>query len=103
MSEAEGIIVFQRLPDYRLYSSTGVWGGINPQGLIICDFFLDQINHPKTVSFTVHDGTVIQGEEDSSHITITRELQVGIVLKPDIAYLIGQWLIEKAKEAGHNP
>ena len=41
MSEIK--IAFKKTPDYRIIPVTGAWGGVNPQGEIIFDLFVERL------------------------------------------------------------
>ncbi len=91
-------IAFKKAPDYRLIPVTGAWGGINPQGEIIFDLYVEKLEIPESVKIRVEPGrppTEI-AREGQVHV---RECQIGVVVRPDIARSIGEWLIQKANEA----
>ena len=90
---------FKVSPDYQRISATGAWGGVSPQGEIIFDLTLDSYANPDSLEMTIVDGKETN-EIRTGFDGIIREAQVGVVLRPDIAYSIGKWLIQKAKEAG---
>jgi len=90
-------IVFKKTPDYRIIPVTGAWGGVNPQGEIIFDLFVERLE-VESVRVKVEPGrppveTAREGE------ILVRESQIGIVVRPDIARSLGEWLIKKAQEA----
>jgi len=92
-------IIFEKATDYRLIAATGAWGGVSPQGEVIFDLFVDKFDPPDSMTVRIpSDGPTeekkIGGER---HV---RESQVGVILRPDIAMIIGRWLISKAEEAG---
>jgi hypothetical protein len=91
-------ITFKKALDYRIIPVTGAWGGINPQGEIILDLFVEKLEVPDSVKIKVEpDHPPVEiAIEGQVHI---RESQIGVVVRPDIARSIGEWLIQKAKEA----
>jgi hypothetical protein len=99
---SEQLIRFERAKDYRIVGSTGVWGGINPQGEVFFDFFVDRREPPQEITLEVIDGTGKE-QERKGGTNIIRELQVGVLLHPRTAYSIGTWLMEMAKATGYAP
>ena len=91
-------IQFKRAPDYRIIPITGAWGGVNPQGEIVFDLFVERLEVPESIRMRVEPGRppLEIGREGEMHV---RECQVGVVVRPDIARSIGEWLIQKATEA----
>lgn len=94
-------VVFTKADDYKLVPVAGVWGGLSPQGDVIADFFVDKRELPDSMTLKVKEGGGKPEEVDRmGGENITREMQVGIVLRPEEAYSIGAWLIEKARIVG---
>lgn len=91
-------ITFKKAADYRIIPVTGAWGGVSPQGEIIFDLFVEKLEVPESVKIKVEPGRppVEMAREGQVHI---RESQIGVVVRPDIARSLGEWLIQKANEA----
>jgi len=91
-------IQFKKAADYRIIPVTGAWGGVNPQGEIVFDLFVEKMEIPESVHMRIEPGhpPVEMEREGQVHV---RECQIGIVIRPDIARSIGEWLIQKATEA----
>lgn len=92
-------IKFGKSNDYKMIPATGAWGGLSPNNEVVFDFFIEKHVDPEFIELEIENGKKI-GEKQKSESAFIREAQVGIVLRPDIAYSIGKWLIEKAKNAG---
>jgi hypothetical protein len=93
-------IKYKRASDFKLIPATGAFGGPNPNGEIICNFFIEYRSFPENLSVVVEDGKVpMQVESGKDDATYIRELQAGIVMRPDIARLIGEWLVREANKA----
>jgi hypothetical protein len=100
--EARKVIVkFTKAKDYRNVPATGAWGGISATGEITFDFFVEKSEAPEVIELEVDD--VSTTEVSRSPEMIVRESQVGIVIRPDIAYTIGDWLMKTAAAAGVKP
>jgi len=87
---------FEYSKDYRLISATGGWGGVSPNGEIILELYIERKAAPKSISMDVDESgkTTEKTREGEKFI---RELQIGVVMRPDIALSIGEFLVSKAK------
>jgi len=90
---------FAKSPDYKKFMATGVWGGPNPQGDIFCNFFIEYPELPKSLKLEIDpkDGSSKELERVTEK-NIVREIQACVVIRPDIAKLVGQWLIDHANK-----
>jgi hypothetical protein len=86
--------------DYKIVPATGASGGVSPQGEIIIDFFLERLEAESVTLEQEESGGEIK-ELKREGEKITRETQMGVVLRPDIAHNIGKFLISQAKKAGY--
>jgi hypothetical protein len=90
-------IVFTKSADYRIVAATGAWGGPTPQGEILCSFFVEYASEPKSLKIEIGpNGQTKELEKGTQKTRYIREQQIGVVLRPDIAKSVGQWLIEHA-------
>jgi hypothetical protein len=94
-------IKYEKSQDFKYIPATGAGGALSPQGEIICNFFIEQIDFPKTGKIIIDQETQehIEDRDQNENIDITRELQVGVVMRPDIAISVGEWLIREATKA----
>lgn len=92
-------IKYSKSNDYKIIPATGAWGGLSPNNEVILDLFVEKHVHPESIEIEIENGRKVGEKQEVENIFI-REAQIGIVLRPDIAYLIGEWLIGKAKDAG---
>jgi hypothetical protein len=92
---------FEKTPDYKIIMASGIWGGINPEGLIFFDLFLDYPTSP--ISSEREIGEKELGPEivhsSSDPIAIKRLQQIGVLITPRTAIAISRWLTEKAELA----
>lgn len=101
----EGRITYRyvRAPQYRKIPTSGVWGGVTPDGNIIANFFVDTPEMPISITHELRPAGVL-GEEiareynESEEAAIERSLEVGVVVSPQKARAIAQWLLAKAEE-----
>lgn len=96
-------IKYTRSNDFRMVSATGAYGGINPQAEVICNFYVESRKYPETMKLII-DGETDQfrEERDEEEDVYIRELQFGVVMRPDIARVVGEWLIKESEKAVHN-
>ncbi|MGA9756110.1 MAG: hypothetical protein WBV23_13315 [Desulfobaccales bacterium] len=91
-------IFYKKNEYYRLLPATGAFGGPSPTGDIIVDFFVERQTHPEKIILELDPSGPKEIKREGERIV--REIQVGILLRPDRAHAIGKWLIEKASQAG---
>jgi hypothetical protein len=95
-------VAFSLSPARQVIAATGAYGGPSPDGAaIITHFFVEHGTIPTALRYPVNeDGTVnAMGEERLARSEITREVLVSLVLAPEVAERVAQFLIEKAAEA----
>lgn len=86
--------------DYRVFPVTGAFGGLNVNGELMVDLFIERMSLPAEEDMTVDENTGHVEQREVIGQTLERESQLGLVIRPDIAYSIGKWLISKAEQAG---
>jgi hypothetical protein len=86
---------------HRIISGSGVWGGVTPQGMVYFDIFLERPEAPEETLITIDEKTGQRREQPilPEEPCLERLLLMGIMVRPEVAHSIGQWLIEKAEEA----
>lgn len=92
-------IIFSRAGGYRRIPATGAWGGVSPQGEIVFDFYVEQLQNPERMEVKIRKGKIIGKERYPHPQPIIRESQVGIVLRPETAKSVGEFLIKYADQA----
>jgi hypothetical protein len=94
-------ISFKRSPDYKLYPATGVYGGPTPDGHILMHFMVEHAAIPSYQVIKVQEG----GRVDPSQILDSvasgdgeRNLVCGVVISPDTALRLAEWLQRHASQ-----
>ena len=87
---------YTKSSDFKTLPATGAWGGVTPHGDISINFFLEQPTIPNSATIKKKDNSIEQ-DHDPPKAEFEREFQVGIVMRPDRALVVGNWLIERAK------
>lgn len=90
-------IAFKKGPEYKIFPATGAYGGPTPQGEILCNFYVEYRESPESITLEIDArGKTQEVERKHAPQNFVRELQVGILLRPDIARSIGNWLIQNS-------
>ena len=93
---------FSKDQDYRRIPVNGAWGGPTPRGDVWVEFFHESQETPPKTSRKLTDDGVISEEKAGATVenkNYTRTLFVGMMLRPEHAESIGNWLQEKARQA----
>ena len=86
-------VIYKRSSDYRTIAATGAWGGPSPTMEVVFDLYVERFALPEDESLVVDETTGAALPPAPTQTPILRESQVGVILQPDIAYMIGRWLI----------
>lgn len=93
---------YQKNPDFKTVYTSGVVGGINVQGLINMNFFVDRPPIPQKVTYDVveQENKPVIGQQTNIDVKdgAIREVQVGLLLDIHTAQSIINWLEQKIKE-----
>ncbi|OPY80022.1 MAG: hypothetical protein A4E65_01650 [Syntrophorhabdus sp. PtaU1.Bin153] len=93
-------VFYKTAKEYRSLPVSGVYGGISPQGMVHADLFIEKAGAPESTVMRV-DETTGEAFELSRHPEqqpMVREFLVGLVMRPEVAKAIGQWLIQQAAQ-----
>lgn len=93
-------IRFKRDDEYRELPVSGIWGGITPQGDLFAELFTERRDTPDMVEMEIDEHGNANEVRRTGDEEYVRTVLVGLLMKPTLAYSIGEWLIEKAKLAG---
>lgn len=97
-NEKKIVVKYKNATQCQTVPATGAWGGLNPQGEIICHFFVEHLVFPQDAEFVIDKDTGNLIREETGEVSETvREVQVSVVMRPDIAKTIGEWLVNKTK------
>lgn len=88
-------IKFIQSSNHITFPATGAWGGVNPNGEIICHFFIEHQAYPSQLTVEIDESFMKHNEkyEEKEKTNYVRQIQATAVLRPDIAKAIGEWLI----------
>ena len=90
-------VIYTEAKDFRTVAATGAWCGVSPTGDIVAHFFVEHPVIPEEININITpDGKKTENVVKESSINFIREQQVGVLMRPDIAKVIGEWLITNA-------
>ncbi len=88
--------------DYNPIYVNGAYGGINPKGELVINFYFERHGLPKSQSYELTEkgtlGEEIERKPDDLSISMVRSVQTGIVLTLQSAKEIYNWLGEEIKK-----
>jgi len=91
---------FRRAELFRTVYLDGVYGGLTGAGLVSMYGWIQRGSLPTAMSFAVGEdgvlGPEVHRETDGSQ---ERQVEVELMLLPNIARSVGEWLIARAEEA----
>lgn len=105
MSQRKILVKYKESQDYRKVAASGVFGGPTPAGGLMCNFFLETRAVPDQVEVEIDSsGAAIEKPltEGEGEVFI-REILFGVLLSPQVARSIGDWLIQRSRELMEKP
>jgi hypothetical protein len=84
-----------------MYPCNGAWGAIAVNGTIQADFYVERVAAPEEIAHRIEAGVVGPEERlpaEEGEKRIERQVQFGLLLTPESARAIGQWLLGKVDE-----
>jgi len=91
-------IEYTKTKTYTTTPVTGVIGGVSPTGLVQCELYAEKANVTNDYEIEISASGVPVNQEMQVKV-FTRELQTSILITPEVAKNIGQWLIKTSEEA----
>ena len=96
----EIMVHYEYGPGYKKIPATGAWGGLSPNAEVIVNFFVEFKTKPEMIKVQVDEaGHLVEESPEKDEISMTRELLVGVVMRPDIARSVGHFLLKYAEMA----
>jgi len=89
--------------NFRVVHADGAHGGVTPRGDIHMALFNERNPIPVRITNKIaENGTLGEEIGRSMRDGIVREVEVDVILDPEVAKSIANWLLEKADEATSN-
>ena len=93
---------YKKAEDYKQYFVNGVYGGRTPQGEVLCNFYFEHSILPDEEEVVFRNGQPVQENLDLSNIKFQRDFKVSVLMSPQQAKNIGDWL-SKLGDGGVKP
>jgi len=90
--------IFRKAEDYKLHFANGAYGGLTPHGDLVCNFFFEYRSLPDMETADIIEGKLYPIESSSPEVEMIRELQTGVIMTPNEAKNLAQWLLQKVEE-----
>jgi hypothetical protein len=95
------VLQWENNPDRKTFTATGAYGGPSPdREALIINFFIDRNSLPNYEEFEPdeHNQIRMDAGRKVSRGDFVREVQHTLVLTPNVALKIGNWLIKRSNE-----
>jgi len=97
----EVVIDYREPEDLRSFYAHGVFGGISPHGELVLKFYQDSLKTPERARIYVDEVGHLEKEVqifNENQSKIERKVLVEILLNPETAMSIAEWIKGKIKE-----
>jgi len=95
--------VYEDADEVRTIAATGAHGGPTPDGAsVVANLYVERASIPHHVSHQIDERGEVDLSETSSQVSrgeVTREVQASLVMTPEHALQLAQWLQENAQQA----
>jgi len=102
-SPNEITFVYEDADEVRTIAATGAHGGPTPDGAsVVANLYVERASIPHHVSHQIDERGEVDLSETSSQVSrgeVTREVQASLVMTPEHALQLAQWLQENAQQA----
>jgi hypothetical protein len=85
--------VYKKFEEYKTHYANGAYGAITPRGDFEFNFFFEHRDIPEDEVMNVEEGQLKPEEQNSTEVTIMRDIKVGIIMTPVQAENLGKWFI----------
>ena len=91
--------VFKKSEGYQIHYVNGAFGGITPRGDVLYHLFFEHRDLPTEEEMTIEEDKKLKPQEkDLADIEIIRDLKVGIIMTPEQAENLANWLLSRVDE-----
>lgn len=95
--------VYEDAEEVPTFPATGAHGGPSPDGSsVVANLYVERASIPHHVSHQIDEHGQVDLSETSEQVTrgeLTREVQASLVMTPEHALQLGQWLQQNARQA----
>lgn len=90
--------IFRKSEGYQIHYVNGAFGGITPRGDVLYHLFFEHRDLPVEEEMTIEEGELKPQEQDLADIEIIRDLKVGIIMTPEQAENLANWLLRRVDD-----
>ncbi|KAF5416462.1 MAG: hypothetical protein C5S48_02780 [Candidatus Methanogaster sp.] len=90
--------VFKKSEEYQIHYVNGAFGGITPRGDVLYHLFFEYRDLPGEEELALEEGKLKPQEKDLPDLEIIRDLKVGIIMTPEQAENLANWLLIRVGE-----
>lgn len=90
-------IFYEHDPAYRIVAANGMFGGITPRGELRCDFFVEYVEPPKSITLLLSNKDKPKEESEEPN-RIVRRVQFGVLVSPSHVRSFAKWFQAKADQ-----
>lgn len=102
-SSSEVTFVYEDAEQVQTISATGALGGPSPDGAsVVANLYVERSSIPHHTTHQIDEQGQVDLSQTNEQVTrgeITREVQASLVMTPEHAMQLGQWLQRKAQQA----
>jgi hypothetical protein len=95
-------VTFRKTSSYNQFPAGGVWCTRTVNGQILCDFYLESEEPPESLVLGISDKGKQVSEEarefSGDAPGFMRTVLTGVVMTPEVAEIVGQFLVETARD-----
>jgi hypothetical protein len=95
--------VYENADEAPTYAATGAHGGPSPDGAsVVANLYVERGSIPHHISHQIDERGEVNLSEVSGQVTrgeVTRDVQASLVMTPEHAMQLGQWLQQSAQQA----
>ena len=89
--------IFRKSEGYQIHYVNGAFGGLTPRGDILYHLFFEHRDLPGEEEMTIEEGK-LKPQEDLADLEMVRDLKVGIIMTPEQAESLANWLLSRVGE-----
>ncbi len=90
--------VHKKPENYQSYYANGVFGSVTGRGDFDMNFFFEHVDIPEEEVMNVEEGELRLEEQNRTEVIVNRDFKVGIIMSPQQAEGLSNWIINALKE-----
>lgn len=90
--------IYKKPDEHQTHFVNGAYGAINLRGDFEFNLFYEHRDMPEEELMSVEDGKLKPEVQNITDVTIIRDIKVGIIMTPQQAETLGNWLLNTIDE-----